>query len=281
MRRKWLQSPHIAARSGRFARMTVGGSIGKARSLYSRGVIMSERDEKASPRLKARIGGFLYLLIIAGSLFIPFAVAPTGLMMGDAALPSVARILADKQLYILSGTAQLMLGVCDVCLALILYELLKPVGKSLALLATFFKLIFVTIANANLFNHFAPLVLLTGSEPLRAFNPDQLHALALMFIRLRTTGFDIALVFFGFHCVLIGYLILRSTFFPRILGLLMMIGGVGYLANIFAAVIPPALAARLFPYIMLPAGVAELLLAMWLIVVGVNVVKWRAASAAL
>ena len=242
---------------------------------------MSERDEKASPRLKARIGGFLYLLIIAGSLFIPFAVAPTGLMMGDAALPSVARILADKQLYILSGTAQLMLGVCDVCLALILYELLKPVGKSLALLATFFKLIFVTIANANLFNHFAPLVLLTGSEPLRAFNPDQLHALALMFIRLRTTGFDIALVFFGFHCVLIGYLILRSTFFPRILGLLMMIGGVGYLANIFAAVIPPALAGHLFPYVMLPAGVAEILLALWFLIVGVNVAKWRAAAATL
>src|ERR1700682_5069909 len=98
---------------------------------------------EASPLLQARIGGFLYLLVIVGALLIPFAVAPTGMMVGDSALPTGARILASKQLYFLSGAAQLIVGACDVCVALILYELLKPVSRSLALLAAFFRLVFV------------------------------------------------------------------------------------------------------------------------------------------
>jgi len=237
-------------------------------------------NSEASPRLKARIAGFLYLLIIAGALFIPFAVAPSGMMLGDAALPTAAKILAAKPLYALSGAAQLFLGACDIAIALIFYELLKPVSRGLALLAAFFRLMFVAIANANLLNHFAPLVLLSGAGTSSAFTPGQLRALALLFIRLRTTGLDIALVFFGFHCVLVGYLIFRSTFLPRILGLLLAVGGLGYLANIFANIIPPALAVRLFPAVMLPAGLAEIALSLWLVVVGLNVTRWRARAGA-
>jgi hypothetical protein len=236
---------------------------------------MTERTREFSPRPMARIAGFLYLAIIVGALFIPFAVAPSGMMQGDAALPTVARILAAKQLYILSGIAQLILGACDIGIALILYELLKPVSRSLALLAAFFRLVFVAIANANVLNHFAPLLLLSDAKYLGAFTPEQLRALAEEFLRFRTIGLDIALVFFGFHCVVVGHLVLRSTFFPRILGLLMAVGGLGYIANIFVTVLPPDIAARLFPYIMLPAGVAELLLSLWLIVIGVNVEKWQ------
>ena len=239
---------------------------------------MTERTKDYSPRTMARIAGFLYLLIIIGALFIPFATVPSGMMRGDAALPTVAHILAAKQLYILAGIGQAILGACDIAVALILYQLLKPVGRSLALLAAFFRLVFVAIANANLLNHFAPLLLLSGD--LGAFTPEQLQALAGMFLRLRTIGLDIALVFFGFHCVILGYLLFRSTFFPRVLGLLMAVGGVGYIANIFATVLPLDVAARLFPYVMLPAGVAELGLSLWLVVVGVNAAKWRSRAMA-
>ncbi len=240
---------------------------------------MTEQTREYSPRFNARIAGLLYLLIIVGALFIPFAVSPSGMMQGDAALPTVAHILAAKQLYILSGIAQLILGACDIAIALILYELLKPVSRSLALLAAFFRLVFVAIANANVLNHFAPLLLLSGAKYLSAFSPDQLQALATAFIGFRTTGLDIALVFFGFHCVIIGYLIFRSTFFPRILGLLLAIGGAGYIANICVTVLPSEIAGRFFPYVMLPAGVAELLLSLWLIVMGVNVANWRKQAA--
>jgi len=242
--------------------------------------VITERIAEASPRLKARIAGFLYLLIIVGALFAPFAVAPSGMMRGDAALPTAVQILASKPLYVFGGATQLVLGACDVGVALIFYELLKPVSRGLALLAAFFRLVFVAIASANVLNHFAPLLLLTGGEYVSAFKPDQLQALALVFVRLRTIGFDIALVFFGFHCVVLGYLLFRSAFFPRILGLLFAIGGVGYSVNIFANVISPTFRAHLFPYIMLPAGLAEVSLTLWLLVIGVNVQRWKERDSA-
>ncbi len=242
--------------------------------------IMLERIAESSPRLQARVAGYLYLLIIIGGLFAPFALAPSGMMLGDAALPTTARILASKPLYVLGGAAQLIVYTCDVGVALIFYELLKPVGRNVALLATFFRLVFVAIASANMFNHFAPLIFLSGAAYLSAFKSDQLQALALVFIRLRTFGFDIALVFFGFHCLLVGYLIFRATFFPRILGVGLAIGGIGYVANILATAIPPEIGIHLFPYIMLPAGVAEISLTLWLIVVGVNVPRWKEQASA-
>jgi hypothetical protein len=204
------------------------------------------------------------------------------MMRGDAALPTVAKILAAQQMYVLGGAAQLFFGACDIGIALIFYELLKPVSRSISLLAAFFRVAFVAIASANMFNHFAPLVLLTDTASLAAFKPAELRALAMDFLRLRTLGFDVALVFFGFHCMLAGYLLFRSTFFPRVLGALLAIGGVGYMINIFTNVVPAETRVHLFPYIMLPAGIAEISLSLWLIIVGVNVRNWqmRATSAA-
>lgn len=242
--------------------------------------IMLERIAEWSPRLQARIAGCLYLLIIIGGLFAPFALAPSGMMLGYAALPTAAKVLASKPLYVLGGAAQLIVYACDVGVALIFYELLKPVSRTVTLLAMLFRLVFVAIACCNMFNHFAPLVLLSGTAYLSVFKSDQLQALALVFIRLRTFGFDIALVFFGFHCLLVGYLIFRSTFFPRILGIGLAIGGIGYVANIFATAIPPAIGAHLFPYILLPAGVAEISLTLWFIIVGVNVPLWKVLGSA-
>jgi Domain of unknown function (DUF4386) len=233
-----------------------------------------------SPRLLARIAGFLYLLIILGGLFAPFAIAPTGLMLGEAAFPTAAEILAAKTLYVLGGAAQLLVYTCDIGVALIFYELLKPVGRQLSLFAAFCRLLFAAVASANMLNHFASLVFLSGAAFLTAFSPEQSGALALAFIRLRTVGFDIALVFFGFHCAVIGYLLFKSTFLPRILGIGLAIGGVGYLANIVATAIPSAIRHHLFPYILLPAGIAEMSLTLWLIFVGVNVPKWKAQAAA-
>ena len=99
---------------------------------------MLERTAESSPRLQARVAGYLYLLIIVGGLFAPFPLAPSGMMLGDAALPTTARILASKPLYVLGGAAQLIVYTCDVGVALIFYELLKPVSRNVALLETFF-----------------------------------------------------------------------------------------------------------------------------------------------
>jgi hypothetical protein len=228
---------------------------------------------EASPRLKARIAGVLYLIIIASALLIPFAGVPAGFLRGDAALPSPAAILAAKPQYIASAIAQLIVGGCDIGVAVILYFLLKSVSRTISLLAASLRIVFVTIANAALIFHFAALFVLTSPALAGSFTSEQIHALAIQALRLRATGLDIALVFFGLHFLILGYLVLRSTFLPRIFGLLLLIAGLVYLANICVYVMPPDMAHLLFPKIMF-AGAGEVLFALWLLVVGVNETKW-------
>ena len=238
-------------------------------------IAANDLTAKCSPLLLARIGGSLYLLIILGGLFAPFAVAPSGMMLAEPTLQNVGRIQASGPLYALGGAAQLVVYACDIGVALVFYELLKPVSKKIALLAAFFRLTFAAIASANITNHFALLVILSGSHSLDAFSPGQLQTIALTFLTMRTLGFDIALFFFGFHCVIVGYLLYRSTYLPRILGMALAVGGLGYVANIFARVIPLSVEVHLFPYLMLPAGIAEIVLTLWLMIRGLNVVRWR------
>src|SRR5260370_23073107 len=110
---------------------------------------MMERIAEASPRFKSRMAGFLYLLIIVGALFAPFAVAPSGMMRGDAALPTTAQILASKPLYVFGGVAPLVVGACDIGLALIFNGLLKPVSRRPALRAGVFRLPLLALANSH------------------------------------------------------------------------------------------------------------------------------------
>jgi hypothetical protein len=234
---------------------------------------------EASPRLMARAAGVLYLIIIGSAFLIPFAVTPAGFLHGDAGLPSPAAILAAKPQYIASAIAQLIVGGCDIGVAVLLYKLMKPVGKAASLLMASLRIVFVAIANAALYFHFKALFVLTNPALAHSCNPEQIHALALHALRLRATGLDIALVFFGLHFLVLGYLILRSTFLPRIFGLLLLLAGLVYLANICVYVIPAETARLFFPKIMF-AGAGEVLFALWLLVVGVNDTKWRAQAGA-
>jgi hypothetical protein len=147
------------------------------------------------------------------------------------------------------------------------------------LLAAFFSLVGCAIGVFSCLFHIAPLVVLGGAPSLSAFNVDQLQALALMFLKLHAQGYNIAMVLFGSYNLLIGYLIFRSTFMPRILGVLLAFSGLCYEINCFANFLSPGFAAHLVPYILAP-GVAELLLALWLVVMGVNVQRWNEQAGA-
>jgi hypothetical protein len=240
---------------------------------------MIERIAEVSPCLKARIAGVLYLLIFIAAPFAEFFVRGRLVVYGDAAA-TASNILAHEPLYRLGGAVELIVVLaCDTAVALLFYELLKPVSGSLSLLAAFFRLMLVAIMAVNSLNYFAPLVLLGGAHFLTAFKTEQLQALALVSHRLYGAGYDISLVFFGFHCLLIGYLILRSAFLPRILGALMAIAGLCYLTNSFASLLAPAVADALWPYLIVPAAVAELSLTLWLLAMGVNEQRWKEQTA--
>jgi hypothetical protein len=150
-----------------------------------------------------------------------------------------------------------------------MYELLRPVNKSVSSFAAFVILVGCAIQALAGFLYLAPLLILQGGSSLSAFTPQQLQALAFVFLRLNAYAFTY-LAFFGFWCILIGYLIFKSTFLPRVLGVLLTISGLGW--TIF--LVPPV-AHRLFPVIAAASALGELPLELWLIVMGVNAQRWK------
>jgi glucan phosphoethanolaminetransferase (alkaline phosphatase superfamily) len=157
----------------------------------------------------------------------------------------------------------------------ILFELLKVVNPRVALLALVFVAASATIEAVNLFNYIEPLFTLSLPEYSSAFDTAQRQALARGPIKMFGYLFSVSLTFFGVFCALIGMLILRSRFLPAILGLLMILAGVTYWINSFRLFL-----ALPIPYVQWVTLIAELSLALWLLVVGVNEERWRAQAAA-
>jgi hypothetical protein len=237
-----------------------------------------ERIAEASPRLKARIAGGLWLMVIAASMTAFLVRSP--MIVRDDAAATATRIMASESLFRLGFAADLMAGVFYVGVTVLLYRLLKPVSRSLSLMAAFLGLAGVAIGGANALTNLATLVLLGGGQYLSAFSTSQLQAMALMSLRVYEQGFNIGMVFFGFQCILIGCLIVRSTFLPRILGVLLAIGGASYLISSFASFLSPATAAHLLPVIIPAALLGEGSLTLWLLVKGINVERWKEQASA-
>jgi len=223
-----------------------------------------------SPRLKARIAGALYLIPFLG---FAEAVRSNFIADGDPAT-TAANIWAHESLFRLAFAADLVGLACYIAVTVLLYDLLKPVNSSVALLAAFFSVAASTIQSVILITHIAPLFLLGSKHYLTALTVQQLQVLAYVSLELHGVGYNIDLVFFGLFCGLIGYLMYRSTFIPRIIGVLMVFAGLSYLVNSFAQFLAPAFAEHLYPYILIPAF-GEVALAVWLFVKGVNPEKWE------
>ena len=235
--------------------------------------VLTEQFTEASPRFKARIAGGLWLIVIAAGV-LTVIVESALIVRGDAAV-TAANILASESLYRLGFAADLIGGACYLGVTVLLYSLLKPVSRSLSLLAAFFGLAGVAVGAVASVSRLVPLVLLGGGPDSTAFTTTQLQAMAMMSLRLQGQGFGIAMVFFGLQCVSIGCLIIRSTFLPRILGVLLAIGGSSYVISSFANFLSPPFGALVFPFIIPAAIVWEGSLTLWLLVKGVNVQRWK------
>jgi len=236
---------------------------------------MEEQRMEASPRALARIGGALYLIIIVLGLFEEAFVRNRLIVSGDAAA-TAANIRSMEPLWRLGIASEFFLLICAVVLLAILYVLLRPVNRFLALLAVFFNLVSIAVEAATTLSLVETLFPLGNAAYLKAFQPEQLYALAYLAIRSHGQGFGVALIFFGCFCVVAGYLIFRSEYFPKALGVLFQIAGLCYLVNSFALILAPSFVDRLFPAILLPAFIGELSFCLWLLVKGVNMEKWTA-----
>jgi len=229
----------------------------------------------ASVQTYARIAGVLFLISVVaggfGELFVP-----SKLIVSADATATANNVIASKSLFRMGFASYLVEAMCDVALTFILYVLLRPVRKDLALLAAFFRLVSTAVfAVAELF-YFAASLILGGADYLKTFSPEQLNTLALLSLKLYGYGGGIFMVFYGVPSILLGYLIFQSGYLPKVLGVLLALGGLGFVTRNFALVLAPAYASSFF---LLPMTLAVLSLTAWLLVRGVDVAKWEEKAA--
>jgi hypothetical protein len=209
-----------------------------------------------------------------GELYVPSLL----IVSGDATA-TANNIVASDLLFRMGFASYLVEAICDIALTLILYVLLRPVGRELALLAVFFRLVGTAIFAAGEIFYFAASFFLGGADYLKTFSPDQLNTLAYVSLRIYAYGGGLFFVFGGVGSILLGYLIFRSGYLPKILGALMALGGLGFVIRSFALALAPA-SASLGVILLVPTGLAMLSLTGWLLVKGVDVPKWKARAAA-
>lgn len=222
------------------------------------------RIAAVSRRAIARTAGLFAALEALTSGFGQVIVPGRLVVVGDTAA-TATNILTHASLLRLSIVAAIIGVTCHVAWTFLLYELFRSVNRKVSLLAAFLSLVAIAVQAVSTIFQLAPLVVLDGRHDLTAFSAAQLEALALVFFQLSARAFDIYLVLFGFWCVLIGYLVFRSTFIPRTLGVLEAVAGFCWLTFLWRP-----LAHSLSPYNQVLAGVGEISLMLWLLTIGVR-----------
>lgn len=228
---------------------------------------------ETSPSTRGRILAALYLFLIIAGIAAQSFIADRLVVRGDAAR-TAANILANTSLYRLGYTIFMLEMVAQVGVTLLFYDLLKPVNRSVARTAAVIGLTGCGIKTMARLFYYAPLILLGGASYLSAIQPAQLEALSLAFIKINNQGAAIGLIFFGFEALLEGWLMFKSGFLPRFLGVLSMIGGLGWLTFLW-----PPLGSQAFVGVALVAIAGVIATSGWLFIRGVDDVKWRASAA--
>ncbi len=227
-----------------------------------------DTKERIDPNKLARIAGMLYLTMVPLGFFGMYG--HSNLIVPGDTVTTISNIMASESLYRLSIMSALVVQLVNILLVLVLYKLLKSVNKNHAALMVVFFLVSVPITMLNELNQFSALLLLSGAEYLTAFELTQLHAQVMLFLDLHEHGIHISGIFWGLWLLPMGYLVFKSGFLPRILGVLLMIGCFGYLEDSVRFYYFPSSES-----IVIYTFWGELLLPLWLLVKGVNVEQWE------
>ena len=232
------------------------------------GIDMISRSVDLSPRKAAQVAGFGYLGVLVFATLPMFLIDPL-IVRGDAAT-TAANITASESAFRLGFASWLVVLAFDAVVAWALYIFLEPVGRHLSLLAAWFRLVFAAILGSALVSLLAVPRLLGIAGGPTAFEPDQLD-LAMLFLHPYEHAFNVGFIFFGLHVFFLGYLILRTDYVPRVLGVLLLIASAGYFIDSFASIVSSAYADNeglFILFVAVPAIVAEYSLALWLLIKG-------------
>lgn len=236
------------------------------------------RSVDAVPRTYARVGGALYLAIIALGIVAQVVVRDQLIVPRDAAA-TAQNLIAMQSMWRLGIAAEVLALICTLALAMIYFALLRPVSLELSILAALLRGLSVAVQAVAVLQLGLALSPLTDPAFVNAFTPDQRAVLASLAVRAHSHGYTLALLIVGAAFLLHGLLIVRSTFLPKVLGRLIQVAGVGYLANGFTLILAPAFAGQVFLAIMLPVFIGETSLSLWLLTKGVHVERWRQVAA--
>jgi hypothetical protein len=228
-------------------------------------------------RTYARIAGVLYLLIAVVGPFAFFMGRVDVVAPGDPA-QTVGNIIASESTFRLGMVAETIIVMVEIVISAILYVLFIPVNKPLSLASAFARLTQTVLQAVELFTAVPALLLVGGASYLEAFEPDQVNALVQLF--LDVNGFLILIwgLVFGFHLLLLGYLVYSSRFLPRLLGILLFIGGIGYLLQSYGHLLVPQYDSILATVVIVLSIPGELGFAIWLVWKGVDAEQWQARA---
>ncbi|KAB1157844.1 DUF4386 domain-containing protein [Flavobacterium luteum] len=225
-----------------------------------------------SDKKLSKIAGFCYLIVIATGLFSEVFVRQA-LSVSNDALTTAQNIKTHEMLFRWGFVADLINFVIGLPTILIVYHIFKHVNKLLIQLALAFVIIQTAIIAVNLLNQIAPLLLLSNDTYLNAFQPNQLAALSLLSLNIQIQGYALGLVFFGFYCLIIGFVIYKSNLIPKTLGILYAFAGLCYLINSFTMFLSKGFSNPLFLYLAIPIFIGELSLCLWLLLKGIDTSK--------
>ncbi|MDQ8735028.1 DUF4386 domain-containing protein [Paenibacillus sp. LHD-38] len=235
---------------------------------------MTNLNTEASPIYYARIAGFGLLLMAVLAMFSNFSVL-NGLIIPDDAATTANNIITNELLFRSGIVSFVIVLMLDVLITWALYVLLKPVNKNLAMLAALFRLVYTAIFGVALYHFLNVLQLLSGAEYLKVFTTEQLHAQVMLLINAFNNGWLIGLVFFGFHLLVVGYLIIKSGgYIPKLIGIFLILSAAGYLIDSFAHFLLPNYDDYKTIFLLIvaiPGVIGELSLAFWLLIKGVKV----------
>jgi hypothetical protein len=225
---------------------------------------------ETSPIVLARAVGLLNLVVLASGTFAG-SVSARLVVPGDAAA-TARNITASELLFRLGFVSGLLMYLIFVFSVWLLYRLLASVDEPLARLMVMLVLVGVSIAMLNQVHQSAALILLSGVDYLKAFNADQIQGQVMFFLDLHKQGGLVGAIFWGLWLFPLGLLVFRSGFFPRILGVLLMLGSLGWLLVPLQRFLLPGYEA--LAYSRFAAHVAEMSWTLWLLIRGLNVERW-------
>lgn len=243
-------------------------------NIYTPGQIaVTNHTTETSPRTYARMVGGLYLLLFIAGPFAFFLGRTSVVVPGDPTA-TVANLMASESVFRTGLVAESIIVLVEIVLTALLYVLLKPVSRPFALAAAFARLAEAIVQAVNLLTGLPALLLLGGTGYLTVFEPDQVGALVMLFVDMNAFMILVWGLIFGFHLLLLGYLVYKSGFWPGVLGLLLLLAGLSYLAQSYGHLLAPQYDDLLATVVVALSVPGELAFTVWLLWKGLDVERW-------